>query len=272
MAIENCMAGRHTKSKIKLILTHPLLRGLSIDDPRIADVWRQMVYKKPFLRRIYQDWYEIIAAALPDGSGKVLEIGSGASLIKSFIPETITSEVLGQAKVDIILDGHKLPLKEGSLRCLILVDVLHHMNDPASFFMEATRCVRSGGAIVMIEPWVTAWSRLIWEKLHHEPFLPTSAQWEYPLANPLSGANTALPWILFARDRIRFESYFPQWQIKTVQPMMPFRYLLSGGVSYRSLMPAWSYSLWKKLEDALGFSMKKIGMFAEIVLVKKNAC
>lgn len=270
MAIENCMAGRHIKSKIRLILTHPLLRGLAADDPRVATVWRQMVYKKPFLRRLYQEWYEIIAAALPGGSGKVLEIGSGSSFIKSCIPEAITSEILNSAKVDIILDGHKLPFKEGALRCLILVDVLHHLNKPASFFTEVTRCVRCGGAVVMIEPWVTTWSRLIWEKLHHEPFLPTSAQWEYSLADPLLGANTALPWILFDRDRLRFESYFPQWQIKTIQPMMPFRYLFSGGVSYRNLMPAWSYSFWKKLEDKLEFSMKRIGMFAKIVLVKKE--
>jgi len=259
-------------SKIRLILTHPMLRGLTVDDPRIAKVWRQMAYKKPFLRRIYEDWYEIIAAALPAGSGKVLEIGSGSSFIKFCIPEAITSEISNSAKVDIILDGHKLPFKEESLRCLILVDVLHHLNNPVSFFMEATRCVRSGGAVVMIEPWVTTWSRWIWEKFHHEPFLPISTQWEYPWANPLLGANTALPWILFERDRLRFESDFPQWQIKTIKPMMPFRYLFSGGVSYRNLMPAWSYPLWKKLEDKLEFSMKKIGMFAQIVLVKKNAC
>ena len=141
MDIENCMAGKHTKSKIKLMLTHPLLRGLSADDPRIASVWRQMVYNKPFLKRIYQDWYKIIAAVLPDGSGRVLEIGSGSNFIKSFIPEAITSEISNSAQVDIMLDGHRLPLKEGSLRCLILVDVLHHLNDPATFFTEAGRCV-----------------------------------------------------------------------------------------------------------------------------------
>src|SRR5262249_31802772 len=37
---------------------------------------------------------------------------------------------------------------------------------------QATRCVRSGGVVAMIEPWVTPWSRFVYTRLHHEPFQP----------------------------------------------------------------------------------------------------
>jgi hypothetical protein len=149
-----------------------------------------------------------------------------------------------------------------------MTDVLHHLPQPRRFFSEAARCVRSGGVIVMIEPWVTPWSRLIYTKLHHEPFRPEATEWEFPPSGPLSGANGALPWILFERDRTQFEQEFPQWRIQLIKPMMPFRYLISGGVSMRSLMPGWTFSSWRRLEWLFQPWMKSWAMFVQIVLRK----
>ena len=104
--------------------------------------------------------------------------------------------------------------------------------------------------MAMIEPWVTPWSRFVYTRLHHEPFQPETPSWELPTSGPLSGANDALPWIIFARDRIKFEQEFPQWQIEMIKPIMPFRYLLSGGVSLRGLAPGWSFGMWRQLENA----------------------
>src|SRR5437588_13069218 len=85
--------------------------------------------------------------------------------------------------------------------------------------------------LLMIEPWVTLWSRFVYTHLHSEPFDPTAAEWGFPISGPLSGANGALPWIIFARDRTAFETFFPQLVIREVTLMMPLRYLASGGVS-----------------------------------------
>ena len=118
----------------------------------------------------------------------------------------------------------------------------------------------------MIEPWVSPWSRFVYSRLHHEPFEPEAPSWELPTSGPLSGANDAFPWIIFVRDRRRFEQEFPQWRIELIQPMMPFRYLLSGGVSMRSFAPGWSFGLWHSLEKALGVWNNQLAMFAQIVL------
>jgi hypothetical protein len=118
----------------------------------------------------------------------------------------------------------------------------------------------------MIEPWVTPWSRLIYTRLHHEPFEPNVVEWEFPRSGPLSGANGALPFIIFERDRLQFEREFPMWQIRTIRPMMPFCYLASGGVSWRSLMPGSTFKLWQGLENALSPWLDKLAMFAQIVL------
>ena len=119
----------------------------------------------------------------------------------------------------------------------------------------------------MIEPWVNPWSRLIYAHLHHEPFDPLVAEWEFPPTGPLSGANGAMPWILFRRDRGRFESEFPQWRIRSFRPMMPLRYLLSGGVSMRNLSPG-------GLDYAVGAAEALcpcLGMFACVVLERAAA-
>ena len=49
-------------------------------------------------------------------------------------------------------------------------------------------------------------------------------------------------------------------------PFMPARYLISGGVSMRSLMPGWSFGLWRGIENALGGYNHKLAMFAHVVL------
>jgi SAM-dependent methyltransferase len=254
----------------KNLLSHPLTRGVDIDDPRCTELRRSLIRNKSFLRRIYQEWYEAIAALLPRDKDPVLELGSGGGFFVEVVPEVITSEVFFSRHVKIVLDGSGLPFANGSLRGIVITDVLHHLARPRRFFSEASRCVRSGGTVIMIEPWVTTWSRLVYSKLHHEPFLPEAVEWTFPRRGPLSGANSALPWIIFERDRTRFAREFPEWHIYAIKPLMPFRYLLSGGVSMRSLMPGWSFALWRNLENLLRPWMKSLAMFALIVLLKQG--
>jgi SAM-dependent methyltransferase len=200
----------------------------------------------------------------------VLELGSGAGFLDMLIPGLITSEVLRCSGVRVVLDARALPFGERSLRAIVMTDVLHHIPDVRSFFAEAARCVKPGGAMVMVEPWHTRWSRLIYQNLHHEPFLPDQPAWDMPSGGPLSAANGALPWILFSRDRARFESEYPEWHIKSTRIWMPLRYLVSGGVSMRSAMPEWTFELWKHVEQRI-YPARKWGMFALIVLQRTNA-
>jgi len=79
-----------------------------------------------------------------------------------------------------------------------MVDVRHHIADNLASLAEAQRCLRSKGSIVKIEPWGSTWSRPLYSHLHHEPFLPEERDWTFPTTDPLSGANVALPWIIFS--------------------------------------------------------------------------
>ena len=247
---------------LRKILAHPLTASLDLDDPRTSALRKQIIASKPFLKSIYDEWYRMLAAELPEGYGEVLEIGSGAGYCSQFIPGLITSEILACPGVRVVLDARKLPFADGSLRAIVMTNVLHHIPQVDRFLDEASRCLRPGGKILMIEPWVTPWSRFVYKRFHHEPFDPEAADWCFLSSGPLSGANGAIPWIAFARDRDKFESRFPELAIEQIRPFLPFRYLASGGVGLRSLMPGFTHGAWAAMERLLKSQWPALGMFA----------
>ena len=153
----------------KTWLAHPLTKGLDIDDPTTTHLRLQIIQQKSFLRRIYEEWYRAIVAALPAGQGAVIELGAGGGFMRDFIPNLITSELFYCPSVQVLLNALRLPFATKSLRGIVMTNVLHHLPQPRLFFAEATRCVRPGGAVAMVEPWVTPWSRFVYNRLHHAP-------------------------------------------------------------------------------------------------------
>lgn len=252
---------------INSLLSHPLTRGRDIDDPRTTELRKEIISSKPFLNKIYRRWYSIISEKLPAGDEPVLELGSGAGFLKEYIPALITSDIMPVKGCDLACNALHLPITDNSLRAIVMMNVLHHLPQPAVFFQEASRCVKKGGRIVMIEPWVSAWSRFVYAKLHHEPFDPGADSWVLPESGPLSGGNDALPWIIFARDLGRFKQNHTSWLVKSIAPGFPFSYLLSGGISMRSLVPGWIYGPIDYIESHLPeVLVGKTAMFATIVL------
>jgi len=255
---------------IKNLLTHPLTRGRDLDSPEITQIHKKIITSKPFLKRIYLEWYKELLTEIPlNVEGDVLELGSGGGFFKKIFSDVISSDVIFIPRLDVILDACHLPFSNNIIRAILMTNVTHHLNHVESFFQEATRCVVPGGVIAMIEPWVTSWSRIVYSYFHHELFNSDIQDWLIPQGGPLSSANSALPWIIFGRDREKFNSLFPEWEIQKVELMMGFRYFVSGGVSLRSLMPIWSYKLWKSIEEGLQSHMDRLAMFAKIV-IKRN--
>ncbi len=246
------------------LLAHPLTASLDLDDPATTELRKQIICSKPFLKAIYDEWYQILAAALPPVEGQVLELGSGAGYCARFIPDLVTSEIAPCNGVRIALDARRLPFADQSLRAILMTNVLHHISDVNCFFADASRCLRPGGKILIIEPWITPWSRFVYCNFHNEPLRTDAADWSFAPAGPLSGANIAIPWIVFARDHDKFASRFPSLHIECIRPFLPFRYLVSGGVAMRSLMPGFTHRAWAWLEHRLQSQMPRLGLFAFI--------
>jgi SAM-dependent methyltransferase len=244
------------------IFQHQLIAGMDLDDPNSVYNRRRILSEKFILHKIYLEWYHEINSLLTKDDRPVLEIGSGASFINEICQSVIMSDIMFFNGIDSVLDAQFLPFKDGSLKAIAMTDVFHHLPNPTSFFREAARCVFSGGKIIMVEPWVTPWSTLVFQKFHHEPFDPAAQTWESPVENPLSGANGALPWIIFKRDRRIFEKTNPEWQIKKISIGMPFLYIASGGISTREIIPGYFFPPIQFLENLLTPLNSKIAMFA----------
>ncbi|MGQ9869799.1 class I SAM-dependent methyltransferase [Leptodesmis sp.] len=245
------------------------LQMQDLDSPDNIHKIRKIIQTKPFLTKTYRSFYRDILRRIetvPAG-GEVIELGSGASFIKQYAPFVVTSDVLPYPGVDRVFSALEIPLPANSVSAFIMIDVLHHIKDSRCFFKEMQRCLVTGGKIVMIEPANTLWSRWIYQNFHHEPFDPSQG-WGFEEGGPLSGANMAIPWIIFDRDRQQFQREFPELAIRDIQSHTPFRYLLSGGLSFRQLLPSWCYGWLYGLEHLLTPFNRYLGMFMTIELEK----
>lgn len=254
--------------KLKKIIEHPLTKDMDPDAAETTAMRSRIISEKLFLQQIYQKWYHQILQQIKNRES-VLEIGSGGGFLKQILPAALCSEVFMIPKADIVLDAQYLPFKKNSIHHIVMLDVFHHIPNAEFFFTEAGRCIPSGGSIIMIEPWMTPWSRLIYRYLHHEPVDMKAESWVLPEGGPLSAANSALPWIVFDRDIDVFYKKYPQWHVKQIIPHSPFVYLLSGGVSLRNMIPGYLFPFFEKAENILNVMIHQCAMFATIVLIRK---
>lgn len=229
---------------------------------------RQIIRTKFILKQLYLDFYnQIKKTTIVDG--KIVEIGSGAGFIKEVIPGIITSDVIKGPDIDKVFFAEKMPFKNSSIAAFLMIDVLHHIKNPIKAFKEMQRCLKNGGKIIMIEPYNSPVAGLMYKYVHYEHFDP-KAGWEVRGEGRMSDSNTAMPWIIFVRDRVKFEKKFPKLKIIKVYPHTPFRYLFSGGLSKWQLLPNFLYPTLKLTEKLLTPLNPLLGMFVTIELEKNE--
>ncbi len=241
-----------------------------LDDPSTTLLHARILRSKPFLGNLYADFYEQFKNAVQQPESKVLvELGSGGGFIKEVIPNVITSDILSGVDVDKVFSATDMPFEDAGVDAFFMFDVLHHIDEPRKFFAEADRCLRPAGRIVMIEPANTLWARFIFKNFHHEWFDPKGG-WELSKTGPLSQANGAIPWMIFVRDRSVFEHEFPRLRVVSLRNHTPMRYLISGGLTLRQLMPGFAYPAVRALEYLLSPANNLLGMFMTVIIEKTD--
>ena len=239
-----------------------------LDDPNASLAHRDIILKKPFLKRLYTDWYLIfIIKSKEIKNGKYLEIGSGGGFLKDVFPEVITSDILTLPNVDLIFTAEEIPFKENELASIVMLNVFHHIPKPHLFLKEAQRTLIKGGKIIMTEPANSSLARFIYKRFHHEPF-DEKGQREIKAGNPLSNSNQALPYIYFERDLDLFKKDFPSLKINSIKYHSPFSYIISGGVSRSAMLPFFMYNFVKGIEWLFSPFYKQIGLFCTIEIEK----
>jgi SAM-dependent methyltransferase len=241
---------------------------LSLDDPKRTILHGEIIRSKKFLKRLYIDWYRKIwklSANKPEG--RQIELGAGAGFIQELYPQVETSDVLQIPDLDMVFDALNMPFDNESIAAFFMIDVFHHVSDSHAFLKELERCLKNNGCIVMSEPCVSWWSKLIFKNFHHEPF-DERAGWTLDDSGPMSSANGALPWIVFRRDRDLFQKRFPNLKLELTEFHSPLSYLLSGGVSMKQLVPSWSFPLVRSFERIMSRLFPMFALFQFIVIRK----
>ena len=244
---------------------------LSLDSVETSLKHREAIRRNPILRDVYLDNYRFISSNLPTGpAGPVLELGSGGGFFREVCADVVRSDLVRLPDIDLILNAEKLPFSEQSLRAVVMQNVLHHILRPENFFAELTRCLNSGGRAVLVEPANTLFAGVMHRLFHVENFDPHQNDWSLSETGRLSAANNALPWIIFVRDRGRFEILYPDLLIRTIELSHPFRYILSGGVSRRPLVPHFLYPGVECLERVLAPWNKYLALFMRVVIERRG--
>lgn len=245
-------------------------RDYDLNDPHATMQHRKIILSKPFLKKLYLEWYNDFKSSsegLPNG--RIIEIGSGGGFLKNISPDVITSDIMPLPCCDMAFPAESIPFSDQSISGIFMLNVLHHIPEVDLFFKEAERVLQFGGIIHMVEPANTWFSRFIYKNLHHESFDPRTKDWSFCTSGPLSGANIALAWIVFKRDIDTFREKYPSLQVLAFQHHTPFRYLISGGLSFRSLVPGWGFgavTLFEKLWRPL---YQLVAMFCTIKVKKE---
>jgi SAM-dependent methyltransferase len=243
----------------------------ALDSPdRVAEI-RSVIDAKPALKGFYAEIYARYAASLAmcPHEGLAVELGSGGGFAQRIVPELVTTDVLPYDGIDRVVDATRMPFANRSVRFFCLLNVFHHIPDVAAFLREAGRCLMPGGRLLLIDQHPGWISKPVLRFIHHEPFCPDAADWRFESTGPLSGANGALAWIVFVRDRTKFIEQFPELQLLQYRPFAPLTYWLSGGLKPWHLLPSAAYGTVATIDRALLRISTHFGSFVEIEVARR---
>lgn len=214
---------------------------------------RRIWDEKRVLRDLYSEWYAALMAHLVPGP--TVELGSGPGSLRQHCPGAIATDIVHCPWLDAVADAACLPFRTASLANLVLFDVLHHLEAPAAFFAEAGRTVRPGGRVILMEPYASPISRMVFALFHPEP-VDLSID---PLALAARGgerrdpfeANQGFATRLFWRDLAGTMRRLPRFRLIVRSRDALLRYPLSGGFGRPAFLPEAAFGPLARLEQWL---------------------
>ena len=236
-------------------------------------IWEQ----KPVLRRIYNDEFFTRVVARRKMDGVSIEVGAGPGFFKQFFPSVISTDLISCPWLDTVADAQQLPFCSASVANIFGLDMLHHLAAPIELLREASRILIPGGRLILIEPWITPFSWMIFRFFHQERCDLAETPWAHPdshpaTAKPAFDGNQAIPYLLFGpRQCSNTLRALPQLKLVTLEPFCLFAYLLSGGFNHRSLLPQLLYPLVSKFERLTHPLWRRLAALRVLLVLEKTS-
>jgi SAM-dependent methyltransferase len=235
-------------------------------------IWEQ----KPVLRHVYKDEFFARLLTFRKPSGISVEVGAGPGFFKQFAAEVFSTDLIWCPWLDAIADAQQLPFRAGSVTNIFGLDMLHHLATPMTFLSEVSRILVPGGRLILVEPWITPFSYIIFRFLHQERCDLSETPWlsnqhrAIPAKMAFDG-NQAIPYILFGpKHRSRTLSSLPDLKLLALEPFCLFAYLLSGGFKPMNLLPESLYPVLRKFERATSSLWRRIAALRVLLVLEKN--
>jgi SAM-dependent methyltransferase len=218
-------------------------------DAELTRANRVRLRGNPNLMLWYETLYrELFRSVQAIGSKRILEIGSGTSPLKQFVPNVITSDVLPMDYLDLVFDCHDIAevtaIPDHSIDLIALTNVLHHLRDPLLFLRRATRKLVPGGEVYIVEPYFSLMSYPLYKLLHTEPvdFRIRRPRIER-VEGPLSTSNQAMAHMIFYSRRQWLQELSDCYDLEQTRRdhFTGLAYMVTGGISRTFPVPGWIY-------------------------------
>jgi SAM-dependent methyltransferase len=225
----------------------PLGESIDTQAQKMLQTHRRVWQKKAVLRRIYDEEFfaRLLSARKP--GGVCIEVGGGPGFFKELLPSVICTDLIYSSWLDAVVDAQHLPFPSSSLSNIFGLDMLHHLAEPMAFLKEAQRVLDFGGRLILVEPWLTSFSRFVFRYWHQEDCDVSARPWDTNGGGSAHNkaafeGNQAIPYLLFGpRDISRTLEALSDLKPIAVEPFCLFAYLLSFGFKPMSLLPEFLY-------------------------------
>lgn len=248
---------------------------VDVDGKERLEAHRVILSKKKLLREVFIEFHHMfneLDRKYLSGEGKRIELGAGVCPIRETYPDVIASDIVFDPLLDMVLNAEQLDLGDRSVRALYGQNCFHHFPHPDKFFSELQRVLVDGGGAILLEPYYGPVASYLFKRLFKtEGFDKCHPSWETPSAGPMNGANQALSYIVFVRDRKEFERRYPNLRVVHQEICNnQFKYLLSGGLNFKQLIPNFMIFLVGGLQFMARPFKKWLGLH-HIVVIQKVA-
>jgi hypothetical protein len=189
-----------------------------------------------------------ITTALSRGQRGLLELDSGAGSLGGFVESLITSETSWGPGVRVTLDELQMPSAMDALSGVVVINVLHQVPQPCRLFAETARCVHPGGAItaiIVMEPSVMRWSRLLTYQVASGTILPRNLKMGNSIWGPALFSKPGAPLDDLGQGQPSVREGMLESQIHANSPRTPLAYQASGGISLRTVTPSCAFGQWQ---------------------------